>query len=255
MDFFALRLARHIGQGVEHFYIYDHGSREPVSEFLKALDAGIRDKVTVTDWSGSHVHAQDEAYNDCLRRFGADNRWLGFVDVDEHARVMNGQTLPELLQNYAEYAGLFAVWLLYGACGQKEKSASPLRERFRALAQADVFDWKMGKVFVQPSLMQSVHIHNGQPLAGFKVVTETKEEVPDRQIFTENPTCNLICVDHYYTKSYEEWLEKLRRGSCDSDYVRKYNDFFRFNADMEHCREEAYPVQEYEVSTKRATQV
>lgn len=37
----------HIGQGIQHFYIYDHGSKQPVSEFIKTLDKEIQDKVTI----------------------------------------------------------------------------------------------------------------------------------------------------------------------------------------------------------------
>lgn len=41
----------HIGQGVEHFYIYDHGSRNPVKDFVKSLGAETSEKITVIDWS------------------------------------------------------------------------------------------------------------------------------------------------------------------------------------------------------------
>jgi hypothetical protein len=53
-----------------------------------------------------------------------------------------------------------------------------------------------------------------------------------------------------FAKSYEGWLEKLWRGSGDSNYSRQYEDFFKHNPDMEYCREEVFPAQEYEVSNK-----
>ncbi len=37
----------HVASGVEHFYIYDHGSKYPISEFVKTLDAELQDKITV----------------------------------------------------------------------------------------------------------------------------------------------------------------------------------------------------------------
>jgi len=240
----------HIGQGVQHFYIYDHGSKQPVSEFIKALDSKITDMITVIDWSGSHDNAQPDAYNNCLRRFGKDNKWLGFIDADEHVRVKTGQKLPEFLKNYEDHAGLFAVWLTYHANGQKYKSNLPLRQRFQKITPVRTWSDRMGKVFVQPSRMKDMYIHNGHVQEGYRIVGEYKDKVPDGQIWKERATTELICVDHYYTKSYEEWLEKLQRGSCHAHYLRKYHEFFGYNPDMEYCREDSYPAQGYEISLK-----
>ncbi|MCL2796652.1 MAG: glycosyltransferase family 92 protein [Firmicutes bacterium] len=90
----------HIGQGVQHFYIYDHGSRESVTDFIQSLGAEVSGLVTVTDWSGPHANAQPDAYNDCLLRFGEENQWIGFIDADEQVRVKTGQPLPEFLKSY-----------------------------------------------------------------------------------------------------------------------------------------------------------
>ena len=83
--------------GVEHFYIYDHGSKQPVCEFLKTLGKEVQDKVTVINFGGSHVYAQHDAYNDCLEKFKYESRWIGFIDSDEMVRIKNGKTLPEYL--------------------------------------------------------------------------------------------------------------------------------------------------------------
>ena len=240
----------HIGQGVEHFYIYDHDSRESIEDWIVRAVPELAEKITVIDWSGKHANAQPDAYNDCLARYGKDNKWIGFIDADEHVRVKSGQSLLEFLKNYDRYAGLFAVWTMYDACGQKEKSNLPLRERFPTPTTVQTFSDKMGKVFVQPKFMRDMYIHNGHPKEGCFVVGEYKDIVPENEFWKENATTNLICVDHYYTKSYEEWLEKLKRGRCHVYHTRKYDEFFESNPDMEYCRESVELPQEYEVSTK-----
>ena len=93
--------------------------------------------------------------------------------------------------------------------------------------------------------MREVIIHNGSPEVGFEIVTEHKEKMKPYSIITENPTTDYICIDHYYTKSYEEWILKLRRGCAHSKYQRKYNEFFKFNKDMEYCRQENIAGQKY----------
>ncbi len=240
----------HVRQGVEHFYIYDHGSKQPVSEYIATLDKTISDKITVRDFGGSHDFAQHEAYNDCLKRYAKESRWIGFIDADEMVRVKCGKKIPELLKYYESFAGLFMRWIVYDANGQIKKSDKPLRERFTHVTPTDIDDG-IGKTFVQPLLIKYMNTHNGYVYKGFYVVDENRRKVDDNEIRKYDSTDDLVCVDHYYTKSYEEWLEKMRRGTCDPLYNRKYNDFFMYNPDMEYCREDLTLEQKYEVSDKQ----
>ena len=139
----------HIGQGVEHFYIYDHDSREPIEQWVEHVVPELATRITVIDWSGKHANAQPDAYNHCLAHYGQENKWIGFIDADEHVRVKTGQSLSEFLKGYERYAGLFAVWTMYDACGQRAKSDLPLRERFPRPTTVQTWSDKMGKVFVQ----------------------------------------------------------------------------------------------------------
>ncbi|MCL2797021.1 MAG: glycosyltransferase family 92 protein [Firmicutes bacterium] len=239
----------HSVHGVDHFYIYDHGSKQPVTEVIKSLGAKLQNKITIVDWGGSHVSAQVEAYNDCLQRFGKESRWLGFISVDEYVVLKNGKLLPELLEGFEEYAGLFIAWVMYGADGQLKKSELPLMRRFltESLSKASA---GLGKVFVQSVLMKDMVIHNGHPVEGFTVVDENKSPLQTAHLWKENTTTNTICINHYFTKSYEEWIEKLQRGSCNPHFSRQYNEFFEYNPGMKFCREKKYPVQRYEISEK-----
>lgn len=242
----------HILQGVQHFYIYDHNSKQPVSEFIKTLSEEIQEKVTVIWFGGKHDFAQHDAYNHCLKRYGRESRWVGFIDSDEMVRIKTNQTLPEFLKVFEEYAGLFIGWVTYNANGQKQKSNLPVRERFLKPSEYNNQNG-VGKVFVQPFCMRQMLTHNGYPVEGFEIVDENKNHVEEGVAWTSGLTMNKICIDHYYTKSYEEWLNKISRGSCDPYYNRKYEEFFKFNPDLECCREEVFPVQIYEVGQKHKT--
>ena len=233
----------HIGQGVEHFYIYDHGSKQPVREFLQTLDNVITDRVTVTEWKGRHADAQPDAYNDCLSRRRGESRWIAFIDTDEQIRVKTGQTLPEFLKGYESYAGVMAVWVTYDAGGQIKKTEGLLRDRFTHASKKALV---AGKTVVQAMFMEDMYIHNGKAKESFYVVDEHRNAINDYALTPDVPTDDLICVDHYYTKSYEEWMAKLLRGSSHAKYQRKYEEFFLVNTDMKHCRENIRLVQKYE---------
>jgi len=235
----------HIDQGVEHFYIYDHGSKNPVKDFVSSLGADVSEKISVIDWSGTHKDAQPEAYNDCLKRFSGESRWIGFIDADEQVRLKTGQLLPEFLRNYEDYAGVFALWLIYDANGQVKKVNAPLRERFKRVNFNDDYASRMGKVFVQAKLMREMVIHNGSPESGFEIVNEHKKKIEPYSLSCDSPSHDYICIDHYYTKSYEEWINKIKRGCGHAMYQRKYEEFFKFNKDLEYCRENVVMKQKY----------
>ena len=239
----------HVGQGVEHFYIYDHGSKYPISEFVKTLDAELQSKITVHDFGGTHKFAQRDAYNDCLNRYKRESRWIGFIDADEMIRVKCGCTIPALLKNFESFAGLFMRWGVYDANGQTERSDKPLRERFTHVTPTDIDDGA-GKTFLQAQLVQYMLTHNGYPYNGFDAVDENRTPIKTADARKYDSTADLVCVDHYYTKSYEEWKAKIGRGTCDPIFNRKYADFFLYNPDMEYCREDITAEQKYEVSEK-----
>jgi len=238
----------HIGQGVQHFYIYDNASKHPVLDFIETLCSSVASKVTVVDWGGTYKNAQPEAYNDCLRRFDTQSRWIGFIDADEQVRLRIGNSLQNFLMRYENFAGVMAMWKEYGANGQKNKSDLPLRKRFTKMSKHQS---KLGKVFVQPLFMDSMYIHNGVPKEGFEVVDEYFLPMAELAIGKKsNVTTDFICVDHYYTKSYEEWIEKLKRGRCHLIHGRKYDEFFLYNPDMKYCKEDIEIKQEYAVYNK-----
>lgn len=239
----------HVGQGFEHFFIYDHGSEYPVAEFVKTLDADMQAKITVHDFGGTHRFAQHDAYNDCLKRHGSECRWLAYIDADEMIRVRCGCTIGELLRHYDGYAGLFMRWIVYDANGQKEKSDKPLRERFTRVTSAKLYEG-IGKVIIRPSLVTRIITHNCFTKPGFDVVDENRSVAPANVMCKFDSTAEFVCVDHYYTKSHEEWKQKIGRGACDPIFKRKYDEFFIFNPDMEYCRENIEAEQKYEITEK-----
>jgi hypothetical protein len=147
------------------------------------------------------------------------------------------------------------LWIMYDANGHMKKTDLSCRERFTRVSALDFWQG-IGKVFVQPALMRSMMIHNGFPVEGFHIVDELKSNFDEAAMQKLDATSDLICVDHYYTKSHDEWLEKMKRGSADPNYSRKYGEFFYFNPDLKvkEAYEETVPEQEYDISKKIAPQ-
>lgn len=227
----------HLNIGIEHFYIYDNGSEIPVSETIKELSKEESKKITVVDWSGSHEHMQHDCYNHCLNMYGEESTWIAFLDSDEFFRLTGDVVdINTLLADYEDYGSFYTHWLMYNANGKEVKEDLPVRERFTALTN-DRDESSFGKLFVKPTRVKKMFTHHAILRKGSETVDEKYCALMEELC---KPSYNRIVIDHYYTKSYEEWIKKMERGSCDPDYRRKYDEFFRFNPDMVYLYDENF---------------
>ena len=217
-----------LGIGIEHFYIYDNGSEIPVSE---SIPAELADKVTVVDVPPPRESTQREAYADCLARFGGETEWMAFLDADEFLRVVDGTSLPEFLEDYPEADGVLAKWVVYNANGLLEDDdGRPVRERFTKAVDLYPYEMPQCKSIVRAGRVVTMGAHG--PIAtqhSLWVVNENHERV--RQGGGELPAEKIV-VDHYFTRSYAEWQEKMARGSCDPYYAREDDWFLRMNPEL-----------------------
>jgi hypothetical protein len=103
--------------GVEHFYLYDNGSRDRPREVLAPyIRKGL---VTLVNWPDRVVNRDSEmvdhwalstqlpAYENASKYYAVnDSEWLLFLDVDEFIVPVNASSVNEVLSNYSEYPGL-----------------------------------------------------------------------------------------------------------------------------------------------------
>ena len=213
--------------GVEHFFLYDD---ESTDNFLEVLQPWI-DKGSVT-LRKAEGRGQFSVYDHCLRHGARRSRWIAFIDIDEFLFSPTGQTLPEVMERYADYPGVFVHWLLFGSSGHK--TAPPggtirnftktigvegsIRDRFVHEPGTDKSQRVTGRAIHGKSIVDpraivwaGVHFPRRKLLWGH-VVTERFER-PQRPWPAGTPfTCDILRINHYWTRSIEEFQDKLKRG-------------------------------------------
>jgi hypothetical protein len=95
-------IAFHTLMGVEAFVIYDNGSSIPVRDTLHPMF----DKNFITVINAPGRIQQLPCYDHCLKVFGGQFAWLGFIDMDEFAVPLRHGDLRLMLSEYENYA----VW-------------------------------------------------------------------------------------------------------------------------------------------------
>lgn len=225
-----------LGVGFDHVYIYDNGMVERVNEIISGCSEDIQSKVTVVDWTGHHDHIQQDAYNHFMDNYKHEVRWMMPIDSDEFVRFTDGisNNIDDFLKAYEKYTEVWGYELEYDANGQEKYEDKPVRERFTRQTDArEGFYWKN---FIQVNRIDSFLMH-------YAYYDTAKHKV----FKNEQKNQDLFVVDHYYTKSWEEWNWKIKkRGGADPKYHKALKEFFFYNPDMKYLDTGENAVQAYE---------
>lgn len=212
----------HLSIGFQHIYIYDNGDIDHVQDIVDTYNADVQQMITVVDWTGHHTHIQQDAYNHFMSNYKQDVRWGLFIDSDEFLRFTDEVTtdVNAFLKAYEEYTEIWGYEVEYDANGQEKYENKPVRERFTRRTDArEGFYWKN---FVQVNRIDSFLMHYAYYDPAKHLVFKNEQSNQD-----------LFVIDHYYTKSWEEWQWKIKeRGGADPNYHKALREFFYYNPDM-----------------------
>ena len=215
----------HYRIGVDKFYIYDNDS-EDRSELLEVLNPWIRAGVVDLE-SVSGVRRQMPVYNDAIEKHRFDCRWMGFIDADEFIYIKTGQNLPEFLHEYFDtkigVAGLGINWRMFGSNGKQNYESVDVIDRFTRRAP-DNFQINFHiKTFANPRLILYFSTpHHAEYCMGCGCFDEHVNLIVEYE--NDENTCDLIQCNHYYTKSREEFLQKISRGRADLGIYRNFDE-------------------------------
>ncbi|CUW09022.1 glycosyltransferase family 92 protein [Leuconostoc gasicomitatum] len=220
--------------GVGKFYIFDNDSNDDLDSLLAGyIKNGLVELIK--------VHGQGkqlEAYNAAIQKSKNSVRWLGVIDADEFIQVMNGKSLSDFLRTYKN-VGILIGWMIFGSSGNQHFENRMVIERFTHRANNDfIADYKM--IFNPRKALRFVNPHYTQMLG--RVVDERRQNIYSypyiSNIEAQPSSKEIIRVNHYYTKSLDEFFEKSNRGYADlpdSQGIRKKRSIHDFT---EHDRNE-----------------
>lgn len=227
----------HLLIGVQHFYLYNNFSQD---DYLKILNKYINEGiVTLIDWP--FEKGQMDAYNHCYIKFKDETNWIAFLDLDEFICLKKENDIKDWLVKFEIFPAIVIYWLMFGTNGKLKLDKSKLViEQFTNC-------WEnirnVGKIIFNTSF-EPHKIYHHHIYAKFKILGRSiripmiNEE--GRFIvnpgFEEVPSKSTIQINHYWSKSIDEYARKIEKGDIFSEQneeIRKNMDFFywheRFN--------------------------
>jgi hypothetical protein len=183
-------------------------------------------KIEIIPWHEPMEFQQFEALKHGVKQNCDAVKWLLSIDLDEFFVVE--KPMKELLAEFDDASQVYFSWESFGADGQVRYEYKPVMERFQK-----TFDCKekmQGKSMFRPERMRNWNVHCANLYQGKTV------NILHRQIDPPDSFANIYekaWVKHYFTKSLEEWVQKMKRGCADNYWCRRYKQFFEINPELE----------------------
>ena len=214
----------HKKQGVEKFYIYDNESTDNTKQVLQPyIDSGV---VEYRFFPGRK--RQLAAYDDCFECHRFDARWIAVIDIDEFIVPRKDDSIPHFLHRMEGYAAVEINWLVYGSSGARSKTEGDVMQRFRKHSlPGHKLNTHVKSIIDPRQVCCMIGCHEAAKISGFiadshgcHVTKNFRERVPQQDV---------IRINHYAIKSYEEFLAKRARGRARTNSLRDESYFGQYD--------------------------
>lgn len=204
----------HISIGVNTFYIYDNGSVDNTKEIISNYN-------NINYFYIPEPAIQLKVYYHCLQI--ATESWVGFIDADEFI-VPIEKPLPQILKDFDDYAGLAMNWVFYGSSGHKKRPPGNIKDNYLYRSEYSYSNNNHVKCFVKPKRII-------QPITPHSFLCKENKIVNENFKTVDGPfsdfSGNKILINHYYCKSVEDYMRKIKRGRADCEINTRSMEFFK----------------------------
>lgn len=209
-------VAYHWAVGFEKFFLYDNGS----SDFgcWRIRNSNLSRFVTIVDWPKEFD--QLDAYRHFCREYAGSAEFVAFIDIDEFVYPTSGLSVKEALKGFRKGATILVQWLTFGPSGHNLRPPGLVLENYTLRLQED--HRRCGFVKSIVSMSRGLAVGDTPHVVGGarEYVNTRNELVPPH---AELPPCHdNIVINHYYTKSLEDWQRKKSRGTAISPRPNVY---------------------------------
>lgn len=199
--------------GVERFYFYDNESTDQTKEILRPY---IENGTVIYKYVKGRP-MQRQCFNDAVYYSKVSTKWLALIDLDEFLVPVEKDNLPDLLNEYEKEPGLVVQRVIFDSNGHETKPSAHgglVTANYTRIPK-DTMKLNSGfKSIVKPFRVAYVdNAHIAFYRNNLHAVNENFKRIRVGQISDPHGTVNKIRINHYFTKSKEEYHNKILRGS------------------------------------------
>ena len=199
----------HLKIGFDDIFIYQNDWRTSISGnniFKFELDGRAK---------------QREAYKKFINDYYNQYDWAAFFDVDEFLVLKKHNNIKEFISDYNDFLSVGINWVFFGDNGLEfaDNDYSVIRRFIKR--QKLVNKHIKSIVKLRKNLIMDVH----NPACSWVNTNKNINSGP----FNNNPSDDIAQINHYFTKTKDEFIKKRERGRADDGTIRNMSDFYNNN--------------------------
>lgn len=198
----------HLSIGFSHVYVYDNSHNNALAHVITA------DRVTIVHFPGQAQQAN--AYHHFLHTFAHHHTHVAIIDCDEFIYLKQHKTIRDLLSEYSHAGALAINWVMFGSNNHKHYTDEPVVKRFTKCHKGSNKHTKwisrIDCVLALPHPHYSI-LHQG-------CCVDTNNTIVSGPYNQDGPI-DVVQINHYFTKSYDEFKQKVERGVADSAIIKR----------------------------------
>ena len=220
--------------GVDKIFLYDNNDmdKEHFEEVIN--DYIIKGFVKIINWRGIEK-PHFKAINDCYIKNYKEYDWFMFYDIDEFIHLFNYKNIKEFLNQikFNKCKKIYLNWVLHTDNDLIQYENLSLFQRFPELERdaliKDKFSQKV-KSILRGNILNFLIANNSHTS---HVITDSVKACNgfgklvnlDNEFYLKNSDAKYYYIDHFYTKSLEEFVNKIKRGSAVNGKDEKFKLF------------------------------
>ena len=161
--------------------------------------------------------------------------WCFVIDADEF--ITTHKSLSDILNEFRSYDGIVLQWKIFGANGNISKPnynnegvISTYTKESNYIGH-NVIEWTTKTCYNLNTFEKSYYKNNHQPSDKCKWCRTDFSNIRTKIVYDR------IYIKHYMTKSWEEYINKRKRGYF-MGFARTIDAFFKINPDMLHLKQQ-----------------
>ena len=203
-------IAKDEDQYIEEWLDYNHKlGFDEIVMYVNDWDCKVsRPYLKKVEFNGPHK--QMEAYNHFIDNNKTKYTWVAFFDCDEFLVLKKHKTINEFLDEYDNPVGISVNWVFFGADGlvhRGEHENSLLSNFFKRQRDSDQH---VKTILKLSSNGKMVLPHNPNTW-----LMDTNRKLT-RGPYNPNGPIDVVQLNHYHHKTYEDWLVRCNRGQADN---------------------------------------
>ncbi|MGD1699540.1 glycosyltransferase family 92 protein [Dapis sp. BLCC M229] len=206
--------------GVERFYLYNNNSNDNTLDIVRPYREN--NEVVMENWPVQNGQ-QMKAYNHFFKKYKNESKWIAFIDLDEFLFPTEKNDLREILEEFSDVPAVGINWLIFGTSGHQEKPEGLQIENFTKRAKEDFKANLNFKCIVQSEFtIKCTTPHHFVYVNDGAAVSENHEKLSEN--ISSKHSVKKVRINHYFTRSMEEALNKIKRGRATVNKKRKLGE-------------------------------